>query len=164
MVMDISKLQVSVYEKTGIRLDRADPVFALVALNEAIIEDLFRSSEKQWAKNSSELDAKIGALVTIHEQILLASKELTGRVDQAHIAAALKAASEAKAEIFKAARDAVCVEVQNSARVIRDSASQLENARTKVRASACAIAIVQAAVAGMVAGVFVLAGVAIMTS
>lgn len=37
--MDQNKLRTLVFEKTGIRIDVDDPVFALVALNEAVLEE-----------------------------------------------------------------------------------------------------------------------------
>lgn len=37
--MDRHKLRAQVFEKTGVRIDVDDPVFALVALNEAVLED-----------------------------------------------------------------------------------------------------------------------------
>jgi hypothetical protein len=155
--MEISKLQTAVFEKTGIRLDRTDPVFALVALNEVVIEELLATSQEQWAQNNSELDAKIGALTKLHEQILAASKDLATRVNQAHLAAALQAAGEAKAEIFSAARDAVSSEVGKVATIITESTAQLEKARKKARSGSWTIAIVQAVIGGMVAALTVLA-------
>lgn len=38
--MDIQKLRQIVFEKTGIRVDEVDPVFTVVALNEAMFEDM----------------------------------------------------------------------------------------------------------------------------
>ncbi len=37
--MDANKLRLEVFEKTGIKIDTTDPVFALVALNEAVLAD-----------------------------------------------------------------------------------------------------------------------------
>jgi hypothetical protein len=37
--MDQHKLRSLVFEKTGVRIDVDDPVFALVALNEAVLEE-----------------------------------------------------------------------------------------------------------------------------
>jgi hypothetical protein len=37
--MDINKLRTSVFEKTGIKIDTNDPIFALVALNEAVLAE-----------------------------------------------------------------------------------------------------------------------------
>jgi N-acetyl-beta-hexosaminidase len=39
MTMDLNKLRTAVFEKTGIRIDTNDPVFALVALNEAVLAE-----------------------------------------------------------------------------------------------------------------------------
>jgi hypothetical protein len=39
MAMDQHKLRTLVFEKTGVKIDVDDPVFALVALNEAVLED-----------------------------------------------------------------------------------------------------------------------------
>jgi hypothetical protein len=39
MAMDQLKLRTLVFEKTGVKIDVDDPVFALVALNEAVLED-----------------------------------------------------------------------------------------------------------------------------
>lgn len=154
--MDISELQTAVFEKTGIRLDRTDPVFALVALNEVVIADLLTASQEQWVQNTSELDARIGALTKVHEQILAASKDLAARVNQAHMAAALQAAAEAKAEIFAAARDAVTSEVGKASKIITDSAAQLEKAGKRASSGSWTIAIVQAVIGGMVAAAAVL--------
>jgi hypothetical protein len=45
--MDLNKLRTQVFEKTGIKLDTSDPVFALVALNDAVLAE---SVEQQVAK------------------------------------------------------------------------------------------------------------------
>ncbi|MBV8634446.1 MAG: hypothetical protein JO002_08160 [Burkholderiaceae bacterium] len=37
--MDLNKLRTEVFEKTGIKVDTTDPIFALVALNEAVLAD-----------------------------------------------------------------------------------------------------------------------------
>lgn len=154
--MDTSKLQVAVFEKTGIRLDRTDPVFALVALNETVIEELFSSARDHWAQSSTELEAKIGALININEQILAASKDLATRADQAHMTAALRAAAQAKTEIFNAARDAVSVEVGKSASIITEAVTQIDAARRRGMLDTWSIAIVQAVIGGTVAGMIVL--------
>lgn len=154
--MNLHQLQLTVFEKTGIRLDHHDPIFALVALNEVVVADLIAASQEHWAQTNAELDTKIGALATIHQQILAAAQELAGRVDQAHMAAALKAATEGKAEIFRAARDAVTVEVEKSASIITNGTAQLDAARKRARSGSWAIAILQAVIGGMVAAMIVL--------
>lgn len=39
MTLDPQKLRLQVFEKTGIKVDVDDPIFALVALNEAVLEE-----------------------------------------------------------------------------------------------------------------------------
>lgn len=154
--MDLHQLQMAIFEKTGIRLDSSDPVFALVALNEIVVADLLAASQGQWAQSNAELEAKISALERIHRQILSAANDLASRVDQAHMAAALKAATEAKTEIFKAAREAMCGEIQKPASVIGDDTAQLKAASERARSGSWAIAIVQSVIGGMVAALIVL--------
>jgi hypothetical protein len=154
--MNIDKLKAAVFEKTGIRLERHDPIFSLVALNEVVIADLLAISQEQWARNNAELDDKISTLTKIQEQMLIAARELASRVDQAHMAAALNAATEAKAEIFKSARDAVTVEVQKSISIIAEGAAQLDAIRKQAKPNTWAIAIVQTVISGMLAAMIVL--------
>ncbi len=44
--MDQQKLRTLVFEKTGIKIDATDPVFALVALNESVLEETL---QRHWA-------------------------------------------------------------------------------------------------------------------
>lgn len=53
--MDQHKLRNQVFEKTGVRIDVDDPVFALVALNEAVLEDAV-------ARHIARIDAASQAL------------------------------------------------------------------------------------------------------
>jgi hypothetical protein len=39
MTMDINRLRTLVFEKSGIKVDTSDPIFALVALNEAVLSE-----------------------------------------------------------------------------------------------------------------------------
>lgn len=47
MALDPHKLRLHVFEKTGIKVDVDDPIFALVALNEAVLEE---AVERQLAR------------------------------------------------------------------------------------------------------------------
>jgi len=47
MALDPQKLRLHVFEKTGIKVDVDDPIFALVALNEAVLEE---AVERQLAR------------------------------------------------------------------------------------------------------------------
>lgn len=156
--MDIPKLQLEVFEKTGIRLDSADPLFALVALNEAVISELLCSAQEEWKHNSAELDAKILCLSKIYNQIMDASKDLASRVNQAHLAAALKAAADARAEIFNVARNAQ--NVAYNARPPADRSAGDGDSKTTLF-ERWAIAIVQAFIGGMVAASTVLVVMAV---
>jgi hypothetical protein len=63
--MDLNKLRTAVFEKTGIRIDTNDPVFALVALNEAVLTEcveqhvaiLHQATEKLSEQTRQMLDA-----------------------------------------------------------------------------------------------------------
>lgn len=53
--MDQQKLRSLVFEKTGVRIDVDDPVFALVALNEAVLEDAVQRHVARIDAASQEL-------------------------------------------------------------------------------------------------------------
>lgn len=151
--MDIKQLQNKVFEKTGIRIDEVDPVFTVVALNEAMFEDLMVVYQETMEKNRGELDERIGSLVVLHRNMVAAGKDLSERADQAHLASALKAAAEAKADIQSAARQAVSGELQKAVGVLNEATERLG---AKARHS-WAVAIAQAVIGGIVAAVVVLA-------
>jgi hypothetical protein len=157
--MDIQKLRQIVFEKTGIRVDEVDPVFTVVALNEAMFEDMIDVYQQALAKNNNELDEKIGSLVVLHRKLVDASQDLVERANQAHLNAALKAATEAKADIMTAARIAISAELEKAAAIVTNAAHQLASAGEKVKANSqhsWAIAITQAVIGGMVAGMVIL--------
>jgi len=53
--MDQHKLRTLVFEKTGVKIDIDDPVFALVALNEAVLEDAVQRHVALMDSTSREL-------------------------------------------------------------------------------------------------------------
>jgi hypothetical protein len=53
--MDRTKLRSQVFEKTGIKLDVDDPIFALVALNEAVLEETVERHLERIEAASAEL-------------------------------------------------------------------------------------------------------------
>lgn len=163
--MDVQKLRHLVFEKTGIKLDEVDPVFTVVALNEAMFEGLMEQYQETLAKNNGELDERVGSLVALHRNLVAAGQDLVQRADKAHVAAALKAATEAKADIVTAARVAVSAELEKSAAIITNAAHQLANAGEKVEAKArhsWAVAIMQAVIGGIVAGIVVVTAMRLM--
>lgn len=58
MALDPHKLRLHVFEKTGIKVDVDDPIFALVALNEAVLEE---AVERQLARLGGAPAAAPGA-------------------------------------------------------------------------------------------------------
>lgn len=158
--MDIQRLRQVVFEKTGIRIDEVDPVFTVVALNEAVFQDMLEVYEQIMAKNNGELDEKIGSLVVLHRKLVEAAQDLAERANQAHMNAALKAATEAKADIVTAARLAVSAELEKAAAIVTSAAHQLASAGDKVKANSApnwGIAIIQAVTGGIVAGMLIVA-------
>ena len=55
--MDQQKLRTLVFEKTGVKIDVDDPVFALVALNEAVLEEAVERHVAAIEQASKELAA-----------------------------------------------------------------------------------------------------------
>ena len=55
MVVDQHKLRSHVFDKTGIKIDTDDPIFALVALNEAVLAETI---ERQLAILKAATDAR----------------------------------------------------------------------------------------------------------
>ncbi|MYM81734.1 hypothetical protein GTP44_07150 [Duganella sp. FT50W] len=58
--MDQHKLRALVFEKTGVRIDIDDPVFALVALNEAVLEEAVERHIARIDAASRQLAAQAG--------------------------------------------------------------------------------------------------------
>lgn len=156
--MDIQKLRTRIFEKTGVRVDESDPIFTLVALNESLLEDVITTFNETLGKNNAELDERIGSMVVAHRQLIAAAENLAERANQAHMAAALKAAAEAKTEIMKAAQQAISAEVEKSASIISTAASTLIDAgnRANVRQrQRWVVTSAQAVISGIVAGLVV---------
>lgn len=151
--MDIKRLQTQVFERTGIRIDAIDPVFSVVALNEAVFDELMNVFLETQTKNIGELDERIGSLVVLHRNLVAAGKDLAERADQAHLNSALKAAAEAKSEIFAAAKTAVSSEMKEAVKLLNDATSEAQQTNKR----AWGLAIVQAVIGGIVASGLVLA-------
>jgi hypothetical protein len=63
IVMDVNKLRTQVFEKTGIKLDTSDPVFALVALNEAVLEECIEQHVAKMRSASEQLKEQTTQLI-----------------------------------------------------------------------------------------------------
>lgn len=149
--MDIQKLRTAIFEKTGVRVDASDPIFTLVALNEVMLEESIASFKNVQDKNNAELDERIGKMVELRNSMTKASNNLFDRANQAHKAAALKAATDARAEIM----EAMHVEVKQAVSRISMAADALVSASEKAREQRMGrwmTATVQAIIGGIVAG------------
>jgi hypothetical protein len=60
--MDQQKLRSLVFEKTGVKIDIDDPIFALVALNEAVLEETVERHVAQIDEATRELAAQVANL------------------------------------------------------------------------------------------------------
>jgi hypothetical protein len=60
--MDQHKLRTLVFEKTGVKIDVDDPVFALVALNEAVLAEAVERHVALLHEASAELAAQVAGL------------------------------------------------------------------------------------------------------
>jgi hypothetical protein len=60
--MDQHKLRTLVFEKTGVRIDVDDPVFALVALNEAVLDQAVERHAALLREANDELAAQVAQL------------------------------------------------------------------------------------------------------
>jgi hypothetical protein len=60
--MDQHKLRTLVFEKTGVRIDVDDPVFALVALNEAVLAEAVERHVALLHEANAELAAQVASL------------------------------------------------------------------------------------------------------
>jgi hypothetical protein len=74
--MDQQKLRTLVFEKTGVKIDVDDPVFALVALNEAVLEEtverhvaLLREANDTLAAQVAALQGRAAPVAPRHEQM-----------------------------------------------------------------------------------------------
>jgi len=61
--MDLNKLRTQVFEKTGIRIDTNDPVFALVALNEAVLSECIEQQAAGLQQSADKLKEQTRLLV-----------------------------------------------------------------------------------------------------
>jgi hypothetical protein len=61
--MDLNKLRTQVFEKTGIRIDTNDPVFALVALNEAVLSECILQQVAGLQQSADKLKEQTRLLV-----------------------------------------------------------------------------------------------------
>lgn len=67
--MDLNKLRTQVFEKTGIKIDTNDPVFALVALNEAVLSECVEQHIGNLQNAAEQLKAETGQLLEAGDRV-----------------------------------------------------------------------------------------------
>ena len=153
--MDIQKLRTTIFDKTGIRVDAADPIFTLVALNEAMLEESIALFNQVQSKNNAELDERVGKLVVLHRNIVSATELLIERADHAHKAAALKAAADARAQILETAQAAMNTQLVHAASLIKGATDDLAIATTAAKnllSKHWIFSTIQTVIGGVIAG------------
>jgi len=66
--MDINKLRTLVFEKTSIKIDTNDPIFALVALNEAVLAECVEQHVEVMLQTTDTLSAQTAQLLEAGER------------------------------------------------------------------------------------------------
>ncbi len=66
--MDLNSLRTQVFEKTGIRIDTNDPIFALVALNEAVLSESVERHIAALQNAATQLQAQTTQLIETGER------------------------------------------------------------------------------------------------
>lgn len=67
MAMDLNKLRTLVFEKSGIKVDTSDPIFALVALNEAVLSECVEPHVAVLDSAADKLKAQTAQLLEASE-------------------------------------------------------------------------------------------------
>jgi ElaB/YqjD/DUF883 family membrane-anchored ribosome-binding protein len=65
--MDLNKLRTLVFEKTGLKVDTDDPIFALVALNEAVLAECVHEHVAQMHDATEKLTVQTNQLLAAGE-------------------------------------------------------------------------------------------------
>lgn len=69
--MDLNKLRTQVFEKTGIKIDTGDPVFALVALNEAVLEECVEQHVAKLHEATDKMKEQTAHLIEAGDRVKL---------------------------------------------------------------------------------------------
>ncbi|HEX7644585.1 MAG TPA: hypothetical protein VF472_20460 [Burkholderiaceae bacterium] len=79
--MDANKLRAEVFEKTGIKVDTTDPIFALVALNETVLDDYARKNLAGLQEASETLQEQTRLLLEAGERTKALLLQMGHKVD-----------------------------------------------------------------------------------
>lgn len=90
--MDVNKLRTLVFEKTGVKVDSNDPIFALVALNEVVLAECVEQHVALMLDATDNLGAQTGRLIEAGEhytKVLQQIAAVTENAPPAELAAVL---------------------------------------------------------------------------
>ena len=93
--MDQQKLRSLVFDKTGVKIDVDDPVFALVALNEAVLEEAVARHVALIEQASDAMAARLGGAPAAATATALPARPAVHIIDQPARAPGLAAAGAA---------------------------------------------------------------------
>jgi len=88
--MDLNKLRTVVFEKTGIRIDTNDPVFALVALNEAVLSECVERHIAELQSAGELLSQETAQLLAAGDRAKKLLLQMGQTVDDPQVAPALR--------------------------------------------------------------------------
>lgn len=99
--MDLNKLRTAVFEKTAIRIDTNDPVFALVALNEAVLTECVEQHVAVLHQATAKLSEQTRHLLEAGERHKKLLQQMASMVEAGNppgIAGALVRENDAKSD------------------------------------------------------------------
>jgi len=90
--MDLNKLRTQVFEKTGIKIDTTDPLFALVALNEAVLSECVTPQLDNLQDATAQLKEQTKHLIEAGDRVKRLLLQMGQTVDDPAPAASMTAA------------------------------------------------------------------------
>ena len=130
--MNSQELVNHVYEKTHIRIEETDPVFAVVALNEQLLRQLIQEQIDQLAQRVQELSSR-------HEQWMQHQAQWLDQTDDTMATAIADATDAAKNDIcttgaataISVVKDTVTQQIQSALDRMDDTARRLDKSLTE---------------------------------
>jgi len=93
--MDLNKLRTQVFEKTGIKIDTNDPLFALVALNEAVLSECVTPQLDNLQDATTQLKEQTKHLIEAGDRVKRLLLQMGQTVDDPAPVASITATSSA---------------------------------------------------------------------
>ena len=96
--MDLNKLRSLVFEKTGIKIETNDPIFALVALNEAVLSECVEQHITNLQAAAEQLKEQTTHLIQAGDRVKSLLLQMGQTVEDPLPASSAKAPSQAREE------------------------------------------------------------------